>query len=512
MRKLLLFSIILLVPIIHGVQAQEPPETDGTCPAIMDQVLMEVGELCSATGRNQACYGNLAIEVVAREQIEFDNIGDMTNVSAIESMRMSPLEEMSEAWGISLMRLQANLPNTLPGQNVTFLLYGDVELDNAVSADNTSASPMQAFYLQTGIGQAQCSEAPESGLMVQTPEGVGEVTFSVNGVDVSIGSTILFQAQANGMMTISAVEGAAVVEYAGESYQIVAGTQRQIALNADLLPISVPSALQSYDINRLQNIPLQLLERQIVIENPLSAEQLRIAYDLINQGVALCGVYDFLPTCDHIPLRFGGEACQLADDGGFVCDLLRDFVWGDAGFGNMRHEQHWANFSFDYNAIGIQNILNDYGVGSLAELQALLPVGALDTINLENVSLEQLTNLLDGVNLRLGVDGSNEDTLALRTLPNTAQSAVQETTTTVTDTAQSAVQETTTTVTNTVETVQDTTTTATDTVETVVQETTTTVTDTVETITEPVGDTVEEVVDDVGDTVDNVLGGLGLGG
>src|SRR5690606_12835103 len=45
--------------------------------------------------------------------------------------------------------------------------------------------PMQVFYLQTGVQDAPCGEAPNSGLMIQTPEGVAEVTLLMNEVDIS---------------------------------------------------------------------------------------------------------------------------------------------------------------------------------------------------------------------------------------------------------------------------------------------------------------------------------------
>ena len=35
------------------------------------------------------------------------------------------------------MKLQANLPDTLPGQNVTFLMFGDVQVTNAVTSGAT---------------------------------------------------------------------------------------------------------------------------------------------------------------------------------------------------------------------------------------------------------------------------------------------------------------------------------------------------------------------------------------
>ena len=105
---------------------------------------------------------------------------------------MSELNEDAGVWGVAVMSLQADIPNTLPGQNVTFILFGDVMIENAASDEQT---PMQAFYLRTGIGDVACEEAPESGLLIQTPDGIDEVTFNVNGVDVQVGSTVLFQTE-----------------------------------------------------------------------------------------------------------------------------------------------------------------------------------------------------------------------------------------------------------------------------------------------------------------------------
>ena len=37
-----------------------------------------------------------------------------------------------------MLRVQANLPDTAPGQNVTMLLFGDVQLENAVTNPTTT--------------------------------------------------------------------------------------------------------------------------------------------------------------------------------------------------------------------------------------------------------------------------------------------------------------------------------------------------------------------------------------
>src|SRR5262249_14818906 len=138
---------------------------------------------------------------------KFERDGDIVDVNDISTLKLEPLDEAAGTWGLVLMQLQADIPDSLPGQNVTFLMFGDVELENAVSEDDTTHTPMQAFYLKTGLSDSPCEEAPDSGLLVQTPEGIETVSFNVNGVDVEIGSTVLFQAQPDDEMIISPVEG-----------------------------------------------------------------------------------------------------------------------------------------------------------------------------------------------------------------------------------------------------------------------------------------------------------------
>jgi hypothetical protein len=178
-----------LFAITFGITAAQ----EATCPNIVSEALTMVQEVCREIGRNQACYGNLRLTAEGQPNAEnfvFEQTGDIVNAADILRLDLTPLDEASGDWGVVIMALQVNLPNTLPGQNVTFILFGDVELENAAT---TAQSPLQAFYLRTGIGAPACEEAPESGLLVQTPEGVEEVLFNINGVDVSLGSTVLFQ-------------------------------------------------------------------------------------------------------------------------------------------------------------------------------------------------------------------------------------------------------------------------------------------------------------------------------
>jgi hypothetical protein len=205
------------------------------------------------------------------------------------------MDEANNTWGVVLMQLQADIPDTLPGQNVTFILYGDVAIQNAASDDQ---NPMQAFYLQTGLGDAPCEEAPESGLLIQTPDGVEEVAFNINGTDVSVGSTVMIQAQPDEDMTINTVEGTAVVALDGGLYPAVAGSRIRVPMGEDLRPAGIPAQPEAYAENQFQHLPLRPLGRPIDVAPPLPPAIVAQIHDQLAQGQPPCGEAP-LPPCDR---------------------------------------------------------------------------------------------------------------------------------------------------------------------------------------------------------------------
>jgi len=307
--RTLIFGLLLCVaPALALAQAD--------CPAIVQTALDAADVLCQTTGRNQACYGNIDISAQAQadaQNFHFQVVGDVVNVADLQTLRLSPMNEQTGAWGVALLRLQANLPDTLPGQNVTFLLFGDVEISNAVDPSDSTQRPMQAFILRTGVGDANCDEAPESGLLVQTPEGADEIAFNVNGVDVSMGSTVLFQGNADEGLSVSTLEGAAFITAEDGAQPIVPGSWVRVALNRELRAAAGPELPESYDRRaRLLNaLPIRLLQRKIQIAPALTPEQLQLVRDRIEAGQLPCGEEPF-PSCDKFArfLRTRSEVCR----------------------------------------------------------------------------------------------------------------------------------------------------------------------------------------------------------
>src|SRR5262245_24701849 len=109
----------------------------GECPELVQQALETAQTECSSTGRNQVCYGHTALEAEGQPDaanFEFENLGDITDVAAVQRLQLAGLDVESGVWGVVLMQIQANIPDTLPGQNVTILLFGDAEIRNAASS------------------------------------------------------------------------------------------------------------------------------------------------------------------------------------------------------------------------------------------------------------------------------------------------------------------------------------------------------------------------------------------
>lgn len=327
------------------------------CPAIVRAALESVDQACTDTGRNQVCYGNIQLEATPREgaALSFSQAGDLAAVTDLQGLALSSMSLTDSSWGVALIKLQANLPDTLPGQNVTFLLFGNVEIENevgvtvempmtassgvnvrlrpttaannvigslragqtvtangrlrdsswvrvkledgqgwvsadflttegqlnsllVVEADAPAYGPMQAFRFSTGLADRPCAEAPDSGILIQTPKGSGKVMLNANGVEIRLGSTVYLQAQPSNLMTVSVLEGQAALEVFGQTQVVPAGTYAQVPMNVFSHPGGAASYPRPYEAALLQTLPLSIRAFDPVeIASPLTTAQIDAA-------------------------------------------------------------------------------------------------------------------------------------------------------------------------------------------------------------------------------------------
>lgn len=393
-RRTVRWITTLITPLIATIAIAQSPI--GACTAMVQQALSVANSACSMTQRNELCYGNIFGEVTPLEssaQLAFHAVGDVVSLYQVRSLELSPLDALNSLWGVALMQVQANLPDTLPGQNITFLMFGDVSIEDtgytqtgimaaalqtvnvrswpstegrvlgtipygsAVEAtgrwvsetgdvwlrisyvdrvirtgwvygnlfdvafndvplvDGTSRvlNPMQAFYFRPGIGQTTCNEAPASGMLVQTPSGVGMVNFSVNGVDVALGSTALITMEGTERMHIALLEGRSMVSAGGVHRYLVPGTTLAIDLRpnaAGFATLSMPEPLETDSLSLIA-MAFDVLPRFITLPSPAPRAVIQAANPLATASVDNPPANSTAPVIRLAAGSTGGSAYHL---------------------------------------------------------------------------------------------------------------------------------------------------------------------------------------------------------
>ncbi len=273
--RIRLWVILLILAGCNLAQSPEPTAVSAlptathapvSCDEFVTVALEKANSACTSLGRNQACYGNNLIETEFQPNSNpaFKVAGDIVDVFSIRRLTTSPLDTEAQVWGIAILKAQANLPDTLPGQNVTFLLFGSATLDNITPQ-------MQAVALQTGVGSTSCASTPDSGLVVQSPEGT-QSTLTINGASLTLGSTAYLKAIPQGEMTVATIEGSAVVSSFNTTRIVQPGAQVRVALGGrDGLQVTgPPSEPEPFNVVEVSAAPLSLLERQVQIPPSLA--------------------------------------------------------------------------------------------------------------------------------------------------------------------------------------------------------------------------------------------------
>jgi hypothetical protein len=124
MKKLFFGALLSLIFVIPA-QAQEP-----ICPPKILLSLSRSGSACFGLERNEACYGNGAVESVFQGSANrtFMKPGDIVEAAALGSVHVAPLENDIS---IASLYIQASLTDN-EERSVTLLLLGDAEIENKV--------------------------------------------------------------------------------------------------------------------------------------------------------------------------------------------------------------------------------------------------------------------------------------------------------------------------------------------------------------------------------------------
>lgn len=298
MKRIVFFMMIgLLFGFVSVVMAQ-----DEACPALVEQALASAGELCSQLGRNSVCYGNDNVRALDANQTpleDFLNVGDQVRVDKVGQLSTAGMNLEDNEWGVALLALQANLPDTLPGQNVIFVVFGDASLTAEQAEEDVFAAPMQAFSLSTGVGDPLCKEAPNDGVLIQSPTGA-TVNFLVNGIEVEIGSTALLDIRQDEKLWVSNLEGHVAVTSAGVRQDV------EVGYKVLTMPGEAPGGYEPYKYTDVAAVPTSLLPEPV--EPPFTLSGAAGGADWVDSGIEVeegrmvtitaYGEINLFPTCE----------------------------------------------------------------------------------------------------------------------------------------------------------------------------------------------------------------------
>lgn len=165
--------LLVIAAMMLGAAPPALAQGDGdACPALVMEALVLVDEACAGLGRNLACYGHTRVEAAGWDEapLAFVESGDTVEVGDLASLATFPLDVETGEWGVAVLALQADLPGTLPGQAplpgqaVTFVVFGDVELVSEVTPEDMAAEPPPTCEAaNTGTGSLNVRSGPGTG-------------------------------------------------------------------------------------------------------------------------------------------------------------------------------------------------------------------------------------------------------------------------------------------------------------------------------------------------------------
>jgi LysM repeat protein len=115
------------------------------CPTLVEEALQMAGDNCNNLERNSVCYGYDRIDsifTVPQPEGFFTQQQDRASLLDVTSLHTAPFNNAQREFGVAILNIQANVPETLPGQAVIFMMVGDTSVSNAVDS---------ATALQPGI-------------------------------------------------------------------------------------------------------------------------------------------------------------------------------------------------------------------------------------------------------------------------------------------------------------------------------------------------------------------------
>ncbi len=253
----LLITIIVSAVLLLGavlVVAQD------ACTLAVEAIWTAASDACISGPVGFICNGGSApqAEPIGPISNALAPVGALVEAGAVDALHTTPVVTEAGSGGVIWIRSAAPIP-------YTGLLIGDVTLRDATPPD---FPPWQSSLLQTGADVPTCGPVPHSVYIVQSPFGQ-PTNIAINGASLGLNGTVLIRTV--GDQTIFAgLSGQASLYAAGGEQFLRAGQQLVVTYSGGnfTLPISPPSEAAALDQSLIQNLPIALLDRPVILPQP----------------------------------------------------------------------------------------------------------------------------------------------------------------------------------------------------------------------------------------------------
>jgi len=178
MQRRFLTVLCLLVTLIVLAFSTQPGLTQSTsdpnCPTLVKQALDALGPNCGGLGRNNACYGYNKVGATFAQVVAddfFTKPSDTAGLSTVASLTTAPLDTQLNQWGVAVMSVQANIPDSLPGQAVRFILLGNAQMENAVAPPGNEPTPQPITVKVTTSANIRSAPTRNANVLGGAPAG-----------------------------------------------------------------------------------------------------------------------------------------------------------------------------------------------------------------------------------------------------------------------------------------------------------------------------------------------------
>jgi uncharacterized protein YgiM (DUF1202 family) len=254
-------TLVLLLGIVLSVGAQDNVLVSAeVCRLTLESLWANATSACINKPSGYLCNAGAppAAEPAGPVSNALSASGALVEVAAVDALHTPPIVTESSSAGVAYLRAAAPLAYTA-------LLLGDVTLRDVTPPDFPAWT---SFVVETASTLPSCAAAPLSVLVLQSALGTSS-RIVVNGASLLLNGVVVVRTDAGNTQFI-ALSGASSVLTFNQEQPLLPGEQVNVPHTPENVATTSgpPSVPAPFDPAVLQNLPVALLDRPLVVPQP----------------------------------------------------------------------------------------------------------------------------------------------------------------------------------------------------------------------------------------------------